>query len=290
MPKKDKDIDVNIHVEQEPDKEEEKEEGGWRLENDADIQKIILDDQDLAKILSIPPPRSEEPVPETKRSKRRVLLLVLLVAAIIASSFVLGVLYSQNTQLKNESSKLAQEQAGLTQGIDKLKSGIDRCQEELTLCAEDVDMLSELSAFDLSPKKKYGNEYDRVKKLQEKKEKLIGEREQLQIELEGAVSNLWRPSDKPKKFWRDLRGLVHKKKKTERRLRQVDKTYDKATNQLESTFFEKRNQFVEKLKTKNEQRRKTALGFETYANPEGDLEPDASPLSETETTAQSTAQ
>jgi cell division protein FtsB len=290
MPKKDKDIDIDIHVEQEPDKEEEKEEGGWRLEDDADIKKIILDDQDLAKILSIPPPRSEAPLTDTKRSKRRVLLLVLLVVAIIVSSFVLGVLYSQNTQLKNESSKLAQEQAGLTQGIDKLKSGIDRCQEELKLCVEDVDMLSELSAFDLSPKKKYGSEYNRVKKLQEKKEKLIGEREQLQTELEGTVSNLWRPADKPKKFWRDLRGLVRNKRKTEKRLRQVNKTYDKATSQLESTFFEKRNQFVEKIKTKNEQRRKTALGFEIYTNAEDEQEPDASPLTETETTAQSTAQ
>ncbi len=242
------------------------EENGWNLEADTEVRRSLLKDEELAKLLD----GSDEPPEEGPPKRRRWILRVLVSVALlvlIASSFVLGMLYSENTQLKDESTKLVDEKGLLDEKVVALGGTVAQCREELTLCAEDVDLLQELADYDLNPKERYGEGYDELKRLRAKRDTLDKELKELQASIEKKVSGLWRPSRQPKKFWADFKRDIREKRKLTRKLKRLDKKYQGTLAEMDKALFEKKVRFKERIKEKNTHRRTIAVSLET--DPEG---------------------
>ena len=234
---------------------------GWQLEEDTEVRQGI--DQ-LAQMLSVPP--NMAPAGGTKR--RNLVIKILVSITIVALSFVLGILYAQNSQLKRNSSALSGERAKLSEHIDTLEGTVDKCQDELTLCSEDVDLLQELSEYNLSPAEKYGKGYAAIQILQISIEEVASEQEKLQDEIEAMVKKIWRPSRISNEFWRELRQKVVKKRKLDRKRHRIEKKRLKAIAKLDEAFIEKKIHFKEIVKNKNEKRKMLALELDAE-NPPG---------------------
>ena len=232
-------------------------ENGWSLEDDTEIRRTLLEDDSFANLLP------EQTIPPESPRRRSWILKILLLTVLIGASFVLGVLYSQNTQLKDESTKLVDEKETLNGKITVLGNVVGQCREELNLCAEDVDLLQELSEYDLNPKERYGEGYDDLRKLQAKRGELGDRQQQLQADIENTVNNLWRPSKQSKQFWIEFKRTIREKKKIERNLKRLDKKYQQVLAEMDRALFERKVQLKEKIKTKNDNRRQLATSLES---------------------------
>ncbi len=239
----------------------EEDDNGWRLEEDTEIRRDL---DALTKMLSVPPA-----VPPRIPKKRALALKIGLFSGLVAVSFVLGILYAQNVQLKQSSSKLTGEQAKLNGHVSSLTNTVDRCQEALTVCSEDVDLLQGLSEYNLSPAEKYGKGYASVQILQNSADVVVAEQARLQGDIEDMVAQIRRPSHVPKLFWKELRQKLSDKRKLDRKLKRIEKKRLHALAELDEAFIEKKIHFKELIRDKNEKRKAFALELETEPGESG---------------------
>ena len=232
---------------------------GWRLEEDTEIRETLMSDDGLVQLLSIPPDNRGP-----KLQPRWVMMIkILLSVSVIGVSFVLGVLFSQNTQLKDESSKLAEERAGLHKKTGLLVAAVDQCRSELSLCAEDVELLQGLSEYELTPKNRYGDGYLAIRDLEQKKAEIIETKGAIQTEIETAVQKIRKPAKKSKVFWTDLKQKISQKRKLERKLKRAEKELDQETAKLEQAYYKKTVKIRDVVAKKNDARRRTARDLGT---------------------------
>jgi hypothetical protein len=230
------------------------EENGWRLEEDTEVKEMILRDDGFARILSLPP----EDIKPKRVLRFGAVIKTLFIVSVMAVCFVLGVLFSQNTQLKDESSKLAEESAGLYKTAEIFGTAVDQCRDELKLCVEDVDLMRELNDYEITPKAKYGDGYAAIRTLEAHRAEITEKRGTVQLEIEEAVQRIWRPAKKSRQFWKDLKKKLSLKRKLDRKLKRTEKNLRQEATALDQAFYEKKIKIVDVIREKNETRRRIA--------------------------------